>query len=315
MWTSTEDNFLKENYGKITRTKIALALTKSDGSVKQRARKFHLTSNIHFKLYTRNNNAFSNLTLESCYWAGFIAADGCINIKHPSLHICLSPKDLDQLDRFRIFVGYSGPLHHAKNGTNLSLTVSSKFIIDDLAKNFNIFPRKSLTLEPPKNLTHEQSLAYIIGYIDGDGTLNYNNCKSRTGKRSSYLRLRIIGTPMILNWINKILKTNAKPRQHCKSKISIISIYGENLLIGLKGFITDNTLPVLARKWDKIKFSTLPIISKTKQAIEVTTRSNGQIRRFDTIKEASQALKIDRCYISHLIWEPIKHKLYIFKPV
>jgi hypothetical protein len=274
-----------------------------------------MRDNSNYRIYTRNDHAFSQLTLETCYWAGFIAADGYIDIKHHGLKVCLSPKDYDHLDHLRMFVKYSGPLHLSKNGKNLGLAVMSRTIIADLAKNFNIYTKKSLTLEPPKNLSDEQSLAYIIGYIDGDGTLSYNHCKSRTGKRSSYLRLRILGTPMILNWINKILKTHVKPKQHCKSKISIISIYGENLLVRLKGFIIDNALPVLVRKWDKVKFSTTPVISKARQAIEVTTKSTGQIKRFETIKEASKALKIDRSYISHLIWEPIKHKTYIFKPI
>jgi len=313
-FSDSEIEFIKTNYGVITRREIAKKLDRPEHQIKKMVKKLKLHSSLSFRMYTRNDNAFSNITLEACYWAGFIAADGCLYNKR-ELRVCLSNADKGHLEKLRNFIGYTGPLAQSKITTNLYLVVSSSQIYSDLNKNFNITPRKSLTLLPPIGLTYKQSLAYIIGYIDGDGSIGYNSYTYKNGTKYKFLRLRIIGTPMTLNWINLIFKKRAIPIQHCKSKISIISFNDRNLLIKLKGFILDNSLPVLSRKWDKVKFSTVPVISKARQAIEVITKSTGKIRKFSTIEEASKILKIDRCYIFHLIWEPINHHKYIFKKV
>jgi len=51
--------------------------------------------------YGLNENSFSKITLESCYWAGFIAADG--NIYNKYLSIELNNIDEKHLQKFRTF--------------------------------------------------------------------------------------------------------------------------------------------------------------------------------------------------------------------
>lgn len=48
-----------------------------------------------------NDNLFSTYNEISCYWAGFILADGYIRKDSPTLHIKLSSKDVLHLNKFQ----------------------------------------------------------------------------------------------------------------------------------------------------------------------------------------------------------------------
>lgn len=151
-------------------------------------RKFHI-----------NDNYFSIPSEENSYWAGFIAADGCI--MGNKLSISLSSKDSDQLELFRKHTCCESSIRFYKNNTgkeycNLS-TYSSK-VVNDLDNNFNITERKTFTLEPP-NISKEDHIDYYIkGYIDGDGCVSLCNLK-----RGLNINIQITGTKCLLEWINK----------------------------------------------------------------------------------------------------------------
>ena len=253
LFSDLEIEFVKNNYGIITRQKISKILNKPEHQITKLAKELNLHSLLrHFKrIYKRNDFIFSKINLLTCYWAGFIAADGYIDNKAFALRVCLSKKDKIHLERLKDFLKYSGPLYQSKTNTNLHLDVISKQLLIDLENIFNIHTKKSLTLKPPKALTYEQSLAYIIGYIDGDGSIGYNSHLYKN-KKYSYLRLRIIGTQKTLRWINHIFEMKADSVKHCRSKIFIISFNNKNLLLKLKSFAIANTLPILNRKWDII---------------------------------------------------------------
>jgi hypothetical protein len=245
-------DFIIENYGNITRNKIAKLICVTEGQIKYIAKKYDLKSNLQPIRKNVYDNAFSQKTLQNCYWAGFIAADGCISADGKRVKICLGRKDLNHLIKLKEFLKAEREISLSKINSNTYLTVNSPQMVNDLRNNFNIMPQKSLTLESPKNLSYKESLAYIIGYIDGDGTIGINTTKYKY-KIYKNLRLRIIGTPLFLEWVNNILKSNAIPVQHCRSKIHIISIGETNKCLKLlKKTIMGNNLPALNRKWDKV---------------------------------------------------------------
>lgn len=47
-----------------------------------------------------DDHFFDTYTKESCYWAGFILADGFLRKDSPTLHIKLSKKDIEHLYNF-----------------------------------------------------------------------------------------------------------------------------------------------------------------------------------------------------------------------
>ena len=185
--------------------------------------------------YSWNDNYFSEDNMESFYWAGFIAADGCIkfkNKKYKQLSIDLSQKDHDHLKKLKQSIVFDGPIHKISSGRidKSEMTISSDKIFDDLVR-FNIVPRKSLIYTFPKWLKkHELVNHFMRGYFDGDGSFYTSLGK---GKKIPQLYFSLRGTKEFLTEYKNILEINCnikkninKPRYNCG--IHILE-YGGNL--------------------------------------------------------------------------------------
>lgn len=215
--------------------------------------------------YNKNEFYFSVLTLENCYWAGYIAADGCIRHNPDKLQLVCSEKDNILLEKFKNSIKYTGPIRKVIRYKNTAkykkqeyleshLSINSKQIIKDLKYNFNITERKSLTLKPPNITDFEQQLAYIIGYIDGDGSICL--CKAKSSK-DLQINLSILGTYELLNWIyiilnnieNKKYKTLKLCKQNNIFRLRYVAIRAFKILKVLQKI---NIPFKLQRKWDKI---------------------------------------------------------------
>ena len=131
-------------------------------------------------VYSFNENAFANNTAEIFYWAGFIAADGCVfmdRVKYKKISIQLSNKDMSLLRKLKEFLSFDGPIRIAEkltpaskvNKKYCSITIRSDKIFNDLAR-FNIVPQKTLTYSFPEWLIeHPMVNHFMRGYVDGDG--------------------------------------------------------------------------------------------------------------------------------------------------
>lgn len=193
-----------------------------------------------------NHSFFSKFTSESCYWAGFIAADGCIR-NGKQIAINLSNIDENHLKKFSKIINYKKSIK-TKNNTS-SLFFGSKELITNINKNFNIVPKKSLILEPPMNIPKKLIYHFIRGYIDGDGSYFYDKTK---------IILEILGTYKMLSWIKKNFEKNCKignPSIIKRNKIYYLKYAGNkqvpNILKWL--FRNYNKNLVLDRKYNKIK--------------------------------------------------------------
>lgn len=95
-WTEQENNLLKEKYCTSSSKEIDnLFPNRSHFAIVIQAGKLNLKKEF---VETRIGSLLPLLedTNESYYWAGFIAADGCIN-KHSRLTVVLSIKDFEHL--------------------------------------------------------------------------------------------------------------------------------------------------------------------------------------------------------------------------
>lgn len=250
------------------------------------------------KKYSVNEDYFAVPNLENSYWAGFIAADGCIaGRKSNVLQIKLSAKDEILLQRFKDNINYTGNVEHIAAKDNViicgknsranpavNLRITSPKLCDDLAYIFNIHAKKSLIHEPPSGLTEEQELAFIIGYLDGDGwIIRYVNKIPTIGypQNTCYpIETGMCGTEKFLNWIIEKLKNfsdvkiTLKIRKEKNSKIYKLKIPGQfafDVLTNLSKIEVNK----LDRKWNIFeKF--VPGIKKS-----ITVRDNmsrGQIK-------------------------------------
>jgi len=218
------------------------------------------------KKYSCNENYFAEKSLQACYWAGFIAADGNINKKRNLLQIGLSIIDEIILKSFKDNINFDGVIFKYKSKSRIiasnnkltdskeciGMAIVSKQICDDLWNNFKIGPRKSLTHEPPTGLTFEQELAFIIGYIDGDGSIIVlkRNLKYP-------IKFNIVGTEIFLNWVSskikQLSKLDSKINSH-KTQSKAYSLQGsDKFAYDVLKYLEVIPVPKLNRKWDKIR--------------------------------------------------------------
>lgn len=123
---------------------------------------------------------FKELDEYSCYWGGFLAADGNVDSKK-RIRLMLKYDDIGHLEKFKELLGSTHTIASNTDQYNrCSFEFTHKEMCEDLERNFNIIPNKTDKLKFPSHLTKEQLRHYIRGYFDGDGSV----CESFSNKNS-----------------------------------------------------------------------------------------------------------------------------------
>lgn len=235
----------------ITFKEIGKILNISHRTVIDHLGKFGLGRNKRHTI--KRHDSFSTFTQESCYWAGFIAADGYIR---NGVGIELSAIDINHLIKLCRFVGREEDLYFRtrciddKVRKYVSLHLRSKQIADDLEKLFNIVPRKSLILEPP-NLPKEMLRHFIRGYFDGDGSVGWH-------KYNNIPRICFCsGSEKFITWIFDILHEeledlgNRTVKKRKNSKVKTLSFSGKSAQVILDWMYGGDNITYLDRKFNK----------------------------------------------------------------
>ena len=118
--------------------------------------------------YDVNLNYFRNLNAQSCYWLGFISADGCVlNIPKRSMYgLTFTIKNDDQLHLKKLKDNLGGsPIKQNKNQDTVYYRCSSKQLAEQLIA-LGINPRKSLTNTYPKSIPREYHKDFIRGFLE-----------------------------------------------------------------------------------------------------------------------------------------------------
>lgn len=119
-----------------------------------------------------NHFFFSEYNEISCYWAGFILADGYIREKGRfTLEIALMKSDVNHLMKFKELIAFDGAIKEYKECFKIS--ISSKQLVNDLAEKFEIYNNKSLTCYISERIPKKYMKDYIRGYFDGDGCITF----------------------------------------------------------------------------------------------------------------------------------------------
>lgn len=193
---------------------MAEALNRSYSATKTKVFKLGIseTSNKKgVKVYSCNEDYFSSLNLNSCYWAGFILADGYVSEEKRILNIKLAAKDLTQIEKFKSDIDFNGKIYHKKKQNQYAIQISSEKIIKDLQENFEIvFKDKTYAAKPPAKLAEQQKFAFLVGLIDGDGCIDVANFKSKGKYFYSKNRISLIGTKEVCEWTKGIFEDLAE---------------------------------------------------------------------------------------------------------
>lgn len=267
----------------------------------------------HKRKHGVNDDFFSDYTLENCYYAGFIAADGNINKNRNKLTICLSGKDKPFLEKFSNTIKSEYKITECLSKgkhQSVSITVTSEKLCNDLGKNFNIFPQKSLTITPPK--IDDKSLldAFILGLLDGDGTVSFTKKRLKDGRYSKRLYIGLIGTKemvsMVKNRFEEILGETISNLSHGKysgNTYTIRTTDAHARKLFLHYYKID--VPKLERKWGLEKYNycinfkkMLPIMKR--KGVNVFCLDGKFVKHFDTLEAASNFTKISLGRLSDL---------------
>ena len=176
--------------------KISEILSVSKSSILKLLRKENIDrrdlSTAH-KKFSVNENIFEKIdTHEKAYWIGFLTADGTIT--NGKLKLALSIKDMDHLEKFKIFMSSNYPIHIYKQLLGKTSVIkdktkeyyygiiefTSKKLVIDLEK-YSITPRKSFTVQFGLNIPKEYICSYMAGLVDGDGFITISNNKIHFG--------------------------------------------------------------------------------------------------------------------------------------
>ncbi len=259
-WTKEQVNLMIHNRDK-TINDLCVLTKHNYNAVRHKMKRLNLKYTARQKRkskYVKDSCCFSDPCLINSYWAGFIAADGCIN-KDNSLCIALSSVDREQLEKFRNFIKFNGPIYDYINqkgypGSKISI-YSAHNIIKDLEEKYSIVQRKTLILNPPKINDITQVISYMIGYLDGDGCISYR-------KRDKTFSIQFAGTNSMMTWFKKYCDVLILPRKNKRccnvykhGNIFGYSIQGKRairLIKALDNFILSANIPRMKRKWDKI---------------------------------------------------------------
>jgi hypothetical protein len=194
--------------------------------------------------YYVNDYFFCQPHIINSYWAGFIAADGCLTPDRNNIRLYISQKDQPHLEKLKETIGFDGPIRLSRDCCVLE--VYSRYWRESLEKHYCVTPQKTLTLMPPNNLSYDASLSYIAGYIDGDGW--------RTQSRNTPV-IGFQGTEEVVRWITGFLnmhfpaaRNNTVPAKRKDSECWQATVYG-NRVIEFTRAVLKLDVPVLERKW------------------------------------------------------------------
>jgi len=216
LWTDEELEILKLEYA--NNPHICDFLPNwSWESIKHKANQMNLK--VRYGTYKFNHNFFNGLTEKSAYIAGFIAADGYLNLKANRIELAVGKKDSMLLKRIAREMGYTGPIYEKPKVNAVKLQITSQKLLDDLFIILGVKNNKSLMLKdaaiPPHLMSH-----FIRGYFDGDGTI-----------KSSIKSIRFLGTKEFLEWIDLNFRQHTgipgkKPKRKGHENVFMLGYYG-----------------------------------------------------------------------------------------
>lgn len=185
--------YLKENGERTFTEKTISKIIKSFGYTLRKPQDYIIK-------YDLDENAFDHYDKFSCYWAGFIAADGCIYKRDTNnIYLVFSLKDKESVEGLANYIKYSGPVtpRYVDDKTYWGIFCNNKKLCNDLITLFEITPKKTLTYEPSYMIPKDLIPYFILGYIDGDGSITYST--TSTGRKQ--FCLNITGTEETLDYI------------------------------------------------------------------------------------------------------------------
>lgn len=218
--------------------------------------------------YTYDTSFFSEVTLNTCYWSAILTTDGCISWRkgRPTIIWSVAEKDKGHMELFKQTIRSTHPLNRHLARCQLSTKDTTKMHVNytitlegatewttDLARHFGVTHNKTLRCPPPNLPTLLHKLAYIRGYIDGDGTITHNPSDGVMGIGVCGVNREMIA------WVREVVESMNLPKAKKARPALIFQASGENCYYyNVRGFraavllelLRRVPVPNLARKWN-----------------------------------------------------------------
>lgn len=271
-WTDADKQVLRDNYHKGTKICCELLPHHPLQSILTIANDLGLRVDPRTvnRKWDYNQSYFSVLTLENCYWAGFIAADGCIH-DNGGFSLELAIKDKKHLEKFNRAIEHTGQpkeyyyqMEDRKDVHKICLNLTgAQQWSSDLVRHFNITPRKTKTLQSPPNLTFEEQMVYVAGYTDGDGSIFISS-------KNNLLHYSVVGSLSLIQYIKNTFDCLIECPEQGKRGSGCIALLSRErysfdmyryTLVGkraiqvlqkIKSLAQQHGVPLLERKWGKV---------------------------------------------------------------
>jgi len=201
------------------------------------------------------------------YWLGWMLADGCIYHKRRdnrnrgvSAILTVHRNDNHILEFFRDIIYPQQKIHVVKknNCNRLDLSIPRHVAME--LETWGLIPNKTYEFKITSNLQHlsdDQFCQFLIGFIEGDGSIGILNLKSRKTIRK-VPRVRICsGSQVLIEWLReRITQFNIPPRKiYTKPRSKYYAAYeiaGSDAIKLYKILITYK-YKLLNRKWDRLE--------------------------------------------------------------
>lgn len=253
-----------------------------------------------------NENSLEELNERTAWVIGWIASDGCVTWKPPSIVMTLSETDIDVIKTIRSFFSHTGKLYcRPPSATNIYGTtksavgfqMGSKKLVSDLAR-FEIYPRKSgvqpfpkLILEAPETCIR----GFVRGYFEGNGSIGWSSSKPKVSFCGSNSMMHVLSAK--LSELCGIRAASVRVHSQC-AKISEFE-YKCHPALKVADWMYSGPGPFCRRKRDKyisIKASTMGRYLKGKwlgekldgpRPVKQINDSGRCVKRWPSLKDAA----------------------------
>lgn len=226
-------------------------------SVRLRMKKLGLVNDYNPRLYTKDDTFFSVPNPVNSYYAGYLAADGCVIREEYCVRWSCEETDRVALETFKQLAAYTGPIGF-KLSRGLGKDLSRQNYLDiygaapwvaDLERNFGVIPTKTYRVAPPNTTNDLLNACFILGYIDGDGSV----CFTESG---GWVISITSASQRVLEFIKAFLDRHFHPEKG--SRYSNVLHHDNHYVYAVKGnkaihlfdFLRALPAPKLARKWE-----------------------------------------------------------------